>query len=132
MDIEYQNADLWGLWGGCERTPCTPPGYGPGAATCTLSGGRGYVKSQTVLSSNAYVSRIEKEAMSLSEFYCCICDFPCCCHIFNSCSFHLPLFHLSSVAVSRLRRLSEFYPNGPSLVFPKVKKLTPWALIRKK
>ena len=29
LDIEYQNADLWGLWGGCERTPCTPPGYGP-------------------------------------------------------------------------------------------------------
>ena len=30
MHIENQNADLWGLWGGCERTPCTPPGYGPG------------------------------------------------------------------------------------------------------
>ena len=30
LDIEYQNADLWGLWGGgCERTQCTPPGYGP-------------------------------------------------------------------------------------------------------
>ena len=31
LDIEYQNAYLWGLWGegGCERTPCTPPGYGP-------------------------------------------------------------------------------------------------------
>ena len=25
LDIEYQNADLWSLWGGCERTPCTPP-----------------------------------------------------------------------------------------------------------
>ena len=25
LDIEYQNADLWGLWGGgCECTPCTP------------------------------------------------------------------------------------------------------------
>ena len=24
LDIEYQNADLWGLLGGCERTPCTP------------------------------------------------------------------------------------------------------------
>ena len=29
LEIEYQNADLWSLWGGCERTPCTPPGYGP-------------------------------------------------------------------------------------------------------
>ena len=28
LDIKYQNADLWGLWGGgggrCERTRCTP------------------------------------------------------------------------------------------------------------
>ena len=31
LDIEYQNADLWGLWGGGVRMhPVHPPAYGPG------------------------------------------------------------------------------------------------------
>ena len=31
VDLEYQNVDLWGLWGGGMRThPVHPPGYGPG------------------------------------------------------------------------------------------------------
>ena len=32
LDIEYQNADLWGPWGGGGRganAPPAPPGYGP-------------------------------------------------------------------------------------------------------
>ena len=34
LDMEYQNADLWGLWGGGVRThPVHPPGYGPGRYT---------------------------------------------------------------------------------------------------
>ena len=29
LDIEYQNADLWGLWGGANAPRAPPPGYGP-------------------------------------------------------------------------------------------------------
>ena len=29
LDIEYQNADLWSLWGGVRTHPVHPPGYGP-------------------------------------------------------------------------------------------------------
>ena len=34
LDIEYQNADLWGLWGGANAPRAPPPGYGPGEGEC--------------------------------------------------------------------------------------------------
>ena len=46
------------------------------------------------------VSCIEEEAMSLSVFYYCICDFPHHCYRFKPTSCHLSPFHLSYAAVS--------------------------------
>ena len=57
---------------------------------------------------------IEEEAMSLSIFYYCICDFPCRWRRFEPTSYHLSPINLSYVAVSRSCRLSEFNPNRAS------------------
>ena len=42
MDIEYQNVDLWGLWGGggVRTHPVHPPGYGPGRCCRKCSVGK--------------------------------------------------------------------------------------------
>lgn len=66
--------------------------------------------------SKPVIFHIEEEAMLLSVFYYCICNFLCRCHCH---SFDLSLCHFSSfllpcVTISRPCRLLELYPNMSS------------------
>ena len=63
-----------------------------------------------------HFTHIEEEAMSLSVFHYCIWAFLCHCHSFNLSLYHLLLFLLSYVAVSRPWHLSEFDPNMASFI----------------
>ena len=73
------------------------------------------VRMSLIWISKAVASCIEEEAMSLSVFYYCICDFPRRCCSFEPTSCHLMPIHLFYVAISRPCCLSEFYPNRASL-----------------
>ena len=88
----YDSEDLWG------------PLRGGGGNVCPLS------------FKTCHFTHIEEEAMSLSVFHYCIWAFLCHCHSLSPSLYHLLLFLLSYVAVSRPWHLSEFDPNMASFI----------------